>query len=123
MKNIQEVFDRIQETRHEQWTIKAMQKDALDSSKEYQEIVDKLKKLKIQKKEIEDQVNADLGKEWEKLDLLKLHLREDKEMLADIAISTLMKGETVKVTDKNKADYDPVFSVTFRKASEVRKEN
>jgi BMFP domain-containing protein YqiC len=123
MKNIQEVFDRIEQTRHEQWLIKAMQKDSLDNSKEYQEIVDKLKKLKIQKKEIEDQINADLGKEWEKLDLLKLHLREDKEMLADIAISTLMKGETVKVTDKNKADYEPVFSVRFRKANEVRKED
>lgn len=123
MKNIQEVFDRIEETKQQQWKIKAMYKDSLDASREYQDILDKLKKLKLQKKEIEEQAQAELGQEWEKLDLIKLHLREDKEMLADIALSTLMKGETVKVTDKNKAEYEPVFSVRFRKANEVKKDN
>ncbi len=120
MKNIQEVFERIEETKQQQRGITAMYKDALDNSPDYQEILDKLKKLKIQKKEIEDQTKAELGSEWDKLDLMKLHIREDKEMLADIAISTLMKGETVKVTDKNKTEYKPVFSVRFRKANEVK---
>ena len=122
MKNIQEVFDRIEETKREQRHITQMYKDSLDNSPEYQEILDKLKKLKQQKKELEDGAKADLGGEWDKLDLIKLHIREDKEMLSDIAISTLMKGETVKVTDKNKAEYEPVFSVRFKKVNEVRKE-
>jgi hypothetical protein len=122
MKNLQEIFDRIETTKHEQHQVKAMYKDSLDNSPEYQEILDKLKKLKIQKKEIEDAAQADLGKEWEKLDLLALHLREDKELLADVAISTLMKGETVKIVDKNKIEYEPVFSVRFKKAEPGRKE-
>lgn len=123
MKNIQEVFDRVEETKREQRKIKQMYKDALDASREYQGTLDNLKKIRQQKKEFEDQVKAELGAEWEKLDLLKLHIREDKEMLTDIAISTMMKGETVKVTDKNETEYEPVFSVRFKKVKEVRKEN
>jgi BMFP domain-containing protein YqiC len=123
MKSLQEVFDRIEETKREQHSIKASYKDTLDSSPEYQDILDKLKKLKIQKKEIEDSAKADLGSQWDKLDLLSLHIREDKELLTDVAISTMMKGEAVKVVDKNEAEYEPVFSVRFRKTKEVRKEN
>ena len=123
MKDIQEVFNKIEETKREQRSIKMAFKDALDNSPEYQDILDKLKKLKQQKKEIEDGAKADLGQQWDKLDLLKLHLKEDKEMLTDLAISTLMKGETVKITDKNHTEYEPVFSVRFQKVKEVRREN
>jgi len=123
MKSLQEVFDRIQETKTQQRNIKIMYADALANSHEYQDVVEKMKKLKTIKKEIEDQTKAELGTEWEKLDLMKLHLREDKETLTDIAISTLMKGETVKVTDKSNNDYEPIFSVRFSKANEVRQEN
>jgi hypothetical protein len=115
MKNIQEIYERIEETKREQRSIKQMYKDTLDASQDYQEILDKIKKLKQQKAEIEESAKTDLGKEWEKLDLIKLHIREDKELLTDIAISTLMKGETVKVTDKNQEEYEPVFSVRFKK--------
>lgn len=123
MKSLQEVFDRIQETKQQQHSIKATYADSLANSHEYQDVLDKLKKLKILKKEIEDQVKAELGKEWERLELIKLHLQEDKEMLTDIAISTLMKGETVKVKDKSDNDYEPIFSVRFTKANEVKKTN
>jgi cobalamin biosynthesis protein CobT len=123
MRSLQEVFDRVEETKTEQRNIKQMYKDALDSSREYQDILDKIKKLKIQKKEIEDGAQADLGKEWEKLDLLKLHIREDKEMLADLAVSALIKGEPVKVEDKNKHEYEPVFSVRFKKVQEKKPTN
>ena len=71
---------------------------------------------------LEDQAKADMGSEWEKLDLIKLHIREDKEMLTDIALSTMMKGETVKVKDKSNNDYDPVFSVRFQKSREVKQQ-
>ena len=52
MANIQEIFNRIQETKNKQKEIKAMYRDALANSFEYNEVTDKLKKLKEKKKEI-----------------------------------------------------------------------
>ena len=43
----------------------------------------------------------------------------DKELLADIAISTLMKGETVKIEDSEKNVYEPIFSVKCKKVNQV----
>jgi hypothetical protein len=115
MQDIQEIFNRIQETKTEQRGLKAMYADALDSSKTYKEITEKLKELKAKKKEIEDQTKADLGKDYDKLEILKLDIKHDREMLSDIALNKLVKGEPVKVVDKDSKEYEPVFSVTFRK--------
>lgn len=115
MQNIQDIFNRIQETKIEHRNIKDMYRDALESSKEYRDILEKLKELKARKKEIEQQTQADLGSDYIKIDTLKLDLKHDKELLSDIALNNLIKGEPVKVVDKSNAEYEPVFSVRFRK--------
>jgi len=43
-------------------------------------------------------------------------------LLTDLAINTLMSGETVKITDAENNEYEPKFSVSFRKTNVVRKE-
>jgi septal ring factor EnvC (AmiA/AmiB activator) len=122
MRSPQEIFNVIHELKREHRTIQAMYKDALDSSQEYREILEKLKELKIRKKQIEEQTQSEMGNDSVKLETLKLDIKGHKESLTDVAISTLMAGETIKVTDKDNNAYEPIFSIRFRKTNEVRKE-
>ena len=50
MANMQEVFNRIQETKKEQKELKAMYRDALNNSGAYQRSLEELKKLREEKK-------------------------------------------------------------------------
>ena len=96
--------------------IKSSYRDALASSVQYKKITDELKELRTKKKEVEDSIKADFHNEFTKLDDLKIDLESDYELLSDIALTQLMKGETVKVTDEFETNYDPIFSVKFKKA-------
>ncbi len=116
MKDIQGVFDRIREIRKEQKELKEMYKDALVQADKYEEITEQIKELREQKKQIEARIQAEMGKAYEKLEDLKHEMESEKEMMNDIAISTLMKGETVVVTDEYQNSYDPQYSVKFKKA-------
>lgn len=122
MQNIQEIFNRIQETKKEQKQIRAAYRDALESSAEYQQTIEKVKALKQRKKEIEEYTRAELGSQWDRFDTLKQDIKMDREMLTDIAISTLMKGETIKVIDEDKNEYEPQFSVSFKKTNVISRE-
>ncbi|HVY67313.1 MAG TPA: hypothetical protein VHA30_00225 [Patescibacteria group bacterium] len=123
MQNMQEVWNRIQQHKHKQKEITSMYKDALDSAPDYRQITEKIKELAQRKKQLEQQAKNDMAGDFEKLIAVKKELQLDKEMLADLAISSLMKGETVSITDSEKNEYEPVYSVRFRKANTVRKED
>jgi predicted nuclease with TOPRIM domain len=120
MVNIQDVFNRIQEKRKESRSIKMLYRDALEASGEYREILEKLEQLKARKKQLEGVAWSEVGSK-DKFELMKLDLKQDKEMLTDLALSTLMKGETVKVVDPDNNEYEPKFSVSFIKANVVSK--
>ncbi len=115
MQNLQDVWLRIQDTKKQQKHIRQMYKDTLGSSQEYKEIVEKAKNLSQRKKQLESEAKADLGGEYEKLNSLKKEVQLDQELLSDIAVSTLMKGETVKITDQDNNTYEPIFNVRFKK--------
>lgn len=112
---IQEVFNRIKESKQEQKKIRDMYKDALANSAEYQEVSEKLKELKQRKKELEDKIKQDFQKEFEKLETLKADIENDQQVLSDLVLSQVSKGENVEVADENNIQYEPVFSVKFKK--------
>jgi hypothetical protein len=118
MQNIQDVFNRIQDKRREQRNIKTMYRDILESSGEYREIKEKIEQLRARKKQLEGEAWSEAGSR-EKLDLLALDVKQDKEMLSDLVLSTLMKGEEVKIVDQDNNEYEPLFSVRFKKANVV----
>ncbi|SRR6266481_8181796 len=120
MRNIQEVFNKIEEKRKEMRGIKKMYRDVLGSSGEHKEVTDKIEQLRIKKKQLEASAWEEVGSK-NKYETSKLDIKQDKEMLSDLAISTLMSGETVKVTDQDNNEYEPRFSVSFRKANVVQK--
>jgi len=117
MQNVQEVFNKIREMKKEQKDLRDMYKDALVQTDEYEEIVEKIKELREKKKAIETRIQAQLGRSYEKLEDLKLEVDSQKEMLNDIAISTLMKGETVVAKDEFDNVSEPVWKVNFKKTN------
>ena len=120
MQNIQEVFNKIREMKKEQKDIRDMYKDALVQADKYEEIVEEIKVLREKKKEIETRIQGQLGRSWEKFEDLKLQVDAEKEMLNDIAISTLMKGETVVAKDEFDNVYEPVWKVNFKKTNTIQ---
>ena len=114
-QDIQSIFNRIQESKKKQKDIKAMFKDALDGNGEYQEIQDKLKTIRENKKRIETSIKEGFSSEMQKLDDLKIDIESDTEMLNDMALTKMMKGETFELSDEYKNNYEPVFSVKFKK--------
>lgn len=117
MQNIQEVFNHIREMKKEQKDLRDMYKDALVQADEYEEIVEKIATLREKKKEIEIRIQSQLGRAYEKLEDLKREVETEKEMMNDIALSTLMKGETVLVKDEYDNEYEPNWKVGFKKAN------
>ncbi len=115
MQSIQEIFDRIQEKKKELKDLRNIIKDAFEHSQEYQEITQELKVLKQKKKEIEEVIKQDLSEEITKIEDLKIDIATDQELLQDIALTKMMQGEQVKIVDKNKTEYEPVFSVKFKR--------
>ena len=116
MQQLQEVFARVQVAKKKKKDLETAYKDALSSSLEYQEIGEKLKTLRERKKQIEITIKDQFSGELTKIDDLKIDIASDMEMMTDIAIGQLMKGETVEVKDENENTYEPVFKVSFKKS-------
>ena len=115
MMELQEIFNRIKENKKKQKDIRSAFKDALASSMEYKEITDKIITLREKKKRIEGEIRSGLNSELGQLDDIKHDISTDAELLSDTALSMIMKGQTVAVKDEYDNDYEPIFSVKFKK--------
>ncbi len=116
MNDLQEVFNRIRETRTKSKEIRKMYQDSLIANQEYQQVKEKFEELKTRKKQIEAQVKEDQMADFQKLDAYKMHVKNDLEMLSDLALNKLVSGETVEVVDEANNKYEPLFTVKFKKA-------
>ncbi|MFA6215959.1 MAG: hypothetical protein WC768_05310 [Patescibacteria group bacterium] len=115
MQNLQTIFDRLQKSKKEQSEIRKAYKDSLKNSAQFQKIIEELDNLRIKKKEIEDATKADFGSSMQKLESLKYDIETDLELLSDVALNQFVKGEPISLTDEKKNQYEPIFSVKFRK--------
>jgi len=116
-QQLPDVFKRIQEKKREQRDLKTIYRDALSVNGEYQEVLEELEALKIKKKKILAAVQADFKEEFDKLEGLKLNIAGDNQLLSDLALNQLAKGEPIKIIDENKVEYEPVFTVKFKKTN------
>lgn len=117
MRTIQEIWDSIEEAKKEQREIRSVYKDMLNSTGEYEDLLDELQKLKTRKKQMETAVASQMEDKMRRFDLLKHEVAEAKQTLADLSLTTLMRGEKVEVSGPNDTAYDPLFSVRFQKRS------
>lgn len=111
MANIQEVFGRLQEKKHQQREIMKAYREALKNSAQYQELSEEIRKLKDKKVVIE----KSLQEQKSKLEELKAEIANDNETLSDIALTKYLRGERIDLKDESDREYEPVFSVRFRK--------
>ena len=116
-QEIPSIFKRMQENKKESRDLKKMYRDALSVSGEYQTIVEELDALKLKKKQVETGIKDSFKEEFDKLEGLKLHIAGDNQLISDLAVKKLSEGEMVKLVDENKVEYEPVFSVRFKKIS------
>jgi prefoldin subunit 5 len=117
MKNLQEVFNQLQTIKGEQRSLRSAYREALAASGELTEASEQLKNLKEKKKKIEQTIKEQFSSELDKLDQLKIDMEAQNTMLADIALSQLMSGQTVEVVDMNNNVYEPIFNVRFKKTN------
>lgn len=116
MPNIQEVFNRIQDLKKQKRDIQRSYTDALKSAPRHQELTDEIKILREDKKQVEMNVKDEFAKELDQLEQLKLDIETDSELLNDLVLNQLVKGESVQIQDQNNQPYEPVFSVKFKKS-------
>jgi len=109
MQNIQKIFDDIQELKKEQKILNKEYKYSLDHDTSYQELVEKLKKLREKKKNIED------GNKSLRIDEIRHEVSSLNEMISDVAITTLMDGKSIHIKDEYDTEYEPIYKVTFKK--------
>jgi len=115
MQNLNEVFKRIQDRKREQKQIRAIYKDALESNNQYLEVLEQLKSLNDKKKKIVAAVQIDFKEELDKLEEIKLNIVSDNQLLLDISLHNLFAAQTVKIIDEYKVEYEPKFSVKFKR--------
>ena len=115
MKNLQTVFNEIEELKKEQKTLKASFRDALSHSASYQELVEAAKKARESKLTAESEIARDFGPEFNRLEEIKNQLNELNVQLSDIAVSNIMKGERIEVYGPNQTEYEPLMQVKFKR--------
>jgi septal ring factor EnvC (AmiA/AmiB activator) len=117
MKNLQEVFNELTDVKK---TIKEIQneyKDALNNSPDFQETNDKIKELTEKRKQIQNNIQAEMGQRFQDLEIAKDQQKDLKEMISDIAMNNLIDGKSIELKDANDSVYEPKFSVTFKRTS------
>ncbi|MBP9869403.1 hypothetical protein KBC59_02505 [Patescibacteria group bacterium] len=116
MQDLNEVHGRIKQKKDEKKKVNEIYRDALLQSKPYQDLLDEVKELRTKKLRMESEIRSGFTQEIEKMERLALDIKNDVELLSDMALSLVMKGETVEVTDEYDVKYEPVFKVSFKKA-------
>ena len=122
MKSLEEVHEKIRSKKRERSEIVAMFREELEHNERHKQIVEEMKKLRAEKKTIENQVYSSSSNDLEKMELLKFDIKSDQDMLSDIAINMYTEGKTVEIVDDHNQRWVPNFSVRFTKDSEMVEE-
>ncbi len=117
MQDIQEIFSRVQVNKKKLKDLNTSYKDALKNSQEYQELQEQAKLTREKMKTIKMAINDQFANELIEIEDLKIDIQSDMELASDIAMTTIMKGETIEIRDEYDNEYEPIFKVTFKKAN------
>lgn len=114
MPSLEEVYRRIQASKKKQKELRDMYREALIQSKSFQEVKDELEKLTEKRRRLEAGIKNEFVNEQAQIDRLKLSVNADKQLLTDMAITQLMKGQTVEINDDD-ISLEPVYNVRFKR--------
>lgn len=118
MSTIQDTFFKIQDTKKKQREVRSVYREALSKSYDYQDITAQIRTLREKKKKIEDGIKSEYSRELDMLDDFAEALKTEQDKISDMVLSSLAKGEIIKVRDMRNTAYDPIVKVVFRKSDE-----
>ncbi len=119
MRDLKSVHLKLQDKSRERRQLMRSFQDELAQNKEYVDLVEQIKKLREVKKSIENSVKASSLGDASKLDTLQLEIKDQREMLSDLALAAYTDGEQVEITDGDNIRWVPQFSVRFKKDKET----
>ncbi len=117
MQNLQDIFNRISENKKKFKDLGSSYKDALKNNMEYMTISDELKTMREKKKRVESAIKDQFSGEITQMEDLKIDIASDLELLSDMSMTMLMKGESVSVKDEYDNEFEPTFKVNFKKVN------
>ena len=133
MKQLQLIFDEVVAKQVELKEIKRLFRSELEQSAEYQKLSDEMKcvredmalikmhileRMKCVREDmalIKMHILERLGKKAEEMEEITECIKSKKQMMSDVALANLTKGESISVKDSNGIEYEPVFSVKFKR--------
>lgn len=115
MQDIQDVYNRIQEKKKERKRYKLIIKDGFAGSPKLKEAVDELAVIREKKKKIEQDILTQYPSEQTALENLDKDIKDDQELMDDIALTMAMRGETVMIKDERDEEYQTVLMVKYKK--------
>lgn len=116
MATIREVIDRLEANKQERKKLKEIITQGLEQNGPWANARDEVREEKERLKRVEMNVLADYASEVDQLEKLNLEIKNDKEVLSDIAMAMFMKGESIEVETKGKK-WEPTFTVSFKQMS------
>jgi len=115
MQDLKAIHSKIQDKSRERRQLMRAFQDELAQNKEYVELVEELKKLRERKKSLENYAMAQALGDASKLDTLQLEIKDQRQMLSDVALALYAEGEQVEIVDGDDIRWVPAFSVRFKK--------
>jgi len=116
LPKLQELHDEINAMKKERKELNQMMKDELSHNERYGQLVEEMTALRIEKKGIENEIQAAIPADMERLDELKIDIKSSEELLSDLAFNMLMKDEKIEISDEYDNQYEPMIMVKFKKA-------
>ncbi len=117
MPDLRELHQRIFATKQEKKKLNDIVHDVLAQSKPYQDLLEEIRTLRAKKMQMETEIYREVAQERDRIEHLSEGISSDMQILSDLALTLLMKGEPVEITDENDIKYQPVFKVTFKRAA------
>lgn len=116
MATIREVLDRLDANKNERKIIKETLKQALEGSAAWVKCHDEVAQEKARLKNIEVTVLSSYSNDVSELERLNAEIKNDTEVLSDIALTMFMKGESIEI-EHNGKKYEPKIKVSLKQMS------
>lgn len=121
MASLEEVYSRLVQKKKQRRELTGAYQDELRNHARYQEILAQMKALRDEKKSIETELLEQAGTSQD-IELIKIDIKSDLELLADIALNLYVSNQNVEIIDEWNNRWSPLFSVRFIKGGYAEKD-
>ena len=119
---LKELHDRIKIEKSKRKDLKKIVKDTLTNSHAYNEALQAVELAKEKLSRVKAALMDDLREELVSIDKCNNEIKSDQMLLSDVAMTELMKGQTVEIDDPDVEHIlNPVFKVSFKPHGKLKK--